>query len=267
MKKVLVFVLVLVLALTAFAGCGQKNDKEIVVGASVAPHAEILKQCASYIESKGYTLKIVEFSDYIQPNISLEDGSLDANYFQHLPYLESFSSDHNYTDLVSVLKVHFEPLGIYKGTKGDTLANLKAGDKIAVPDDETNCARALQLLAAQKIITITNDKGLKTTVKDIDSKGLEIIPLEASAIAVQLPELAFAVINGNYAVDFGLQDKVVAQEESTSLAASTYANILVCKEKDKDSDKIKVLIDALKQDSVKDYITNTYGGLVVPFEA
>lgn len=265
MKKVIIAILVLVLALSAFTGCNKNNSKEIVVGASPSPHAEILKQCIPYIESKGFTLKIVEYADYVQPNIALEDGSLDANYFQHTPYLEQFSAEHNYTDLVSVLSVHFEPLGIYKGEKGLDINSLKQGDKIVVPDDPTNCARALQLLAAYNIITITSDKGLNTTVKDIDSKGLEIIPLEASAIAVQLPELSFAVINGNYAVDFGLKDKVVAQEKNTSLAAKTYANIVVCKEKDKNSDKIKVLIDALSQDSIKQFITNSYDGLVVPF--
>lgn len=263
MKKItsLLLALVLVLSVFAFGGCA-KDEKTIKVGASPKPHAEILEQCRSYIESKGYKLEIVEFDDYVLPNTGTQDGTLDANYFQHLPYLLDFNVKHK-TDLVSVLDVHFEPLGIYQGGKGTTLANLKAGDKIAIPDDMTNGARALKLLEAQGVIKITNDKGLETTVKDVDAKGLDIIPLEAKFIAPQLPELAFAVINGNYAVVFNITDKVVASEGVESEAANTYGNILVVKKGNENSEKTQVLIEALKQQSVKDYIANNFGGRVV----
>lgn len=264
MKKILTLVLCLVLALSLFTFGGCKDDKTITVGASVTPHAEILRVAQKYLEEKGYTLNIVEYSDYVQPNLALSDGSLDANYFQHQPYLTKFCSEHN-LKLTSVLRVHFEPLGLYQGKLGTTLSQLKAGDKIALPDDTTNCARALQLLAANGVIEIVNDKGLDTTVKDCNSKGLQLIPLEAGAIAVQLPELAFAVINGNYAVDFGLVDKVVASEDSSSQAYDGYANILVVRKGEENSAKTKALIYALSQQEVKDFITATYQGLVVPY--
>lgn len=266
MKKIISIVLVLILAVS-FTACGQSNnkDKVIKVGASPVPHTEILEQCRSYIESKGYKLEIVEFTDYVLPNQSTYNGETDANYFQHIPYLDHFNDSHD-MNLVNVLKVHFEPLGIYQGGKGTTIDELKEGDKIAVPDDATNCARALQLLAKNNIISITNDLGLKTTIKDIDSNGYEIIALEAGNIAVQLPELTFAVINGNYAVDFKLIDKIVAQEDSSSIAAGTFANIIAVKPENKDTEKIKVLCEALQQDSVKEYIKNSYEGRVLPYE-
>lgn len=265
MKKVLAIILVAVLSLSLCACNKATDEKTIVVGASTAPHAEILRECKDYIESKGYKLEIVEYADYVQPNIALEDKSLDANYFQHEPYLINFSSDHGYSDLIVATRVHFEPLGIYKGDKGTTLSALKAGDQIAVPDDATNCARALQLLAANGVIEITNDKGLETTVKDVDTKGLEIWQLSAESIAARLPELAFAVINGNYAVDFGITDKLVAQEDKNSEAYTTYANIVACRKDNENSEKIKVLVEALKQDKIANFITEKYNGAVVPF--
>ncbi|MEG2116715.1 MAG: MetQ/NlpA family ABC transporter substrate-binding protein [Clostridia bacterium] len=264
MKKLtsLLLAFVIILSVFAFGGCGD-SSKTIKVGASPSPHADILEQCRAYVESKGFKLEIVEFDDYVIPNTETEAGSLDANYFQHLPYLKDFNIKHK-TNLVSVLDVHFEPLGIYKGEKGTTLANLKKDDKIIIPDDMTNGARALKLLAANGVISITNDKGLETTVKDCDTKGLDIYPLKAKSIAAQLPEVAFAVINGNYAVDFKITDKVVASEDLNSEAAKTYGNVLVVKAGNEKKDKTQVLIDALSQQSVKDFITKTYGGRVVP---
>ncbi len=267
MKKVISILLVLV-TLLAFTACSNATDeKTIVVGASSTPHAEILRQCEDYITSKGYTLKIVEYSDYVQPNIALEDKSLDANYFQHEPYLTTFCEDQGYTDLVIVARVHFEPIGIYLGGKGTNFSSLKEGDKIAVPNDPTNCARALQLLESYGIIEIVNDNGFKTTVKDIDSKGLEIIDLSAESIAVRLPELAFAVINGNYAVDFGITDKLVAKEDPQSVSLKYYVNAIVCRKDNENSEKIKVLVEALKQQKVADYIKNSYDGFVLPYDA
>lgn len=266
MKKLFSLVCVIVLfaiCIFAFGGCGT-DPKKIVVGASSAPHAQILEQARAYLEEKGFTLEIVEYSDYVQPNIALNDGSLDANYFQHQPYLDGFNVDHK-MNLVSVLKVHFEPLGIYKGSKGTTISELSKGDKIALPDDATNCARALQLLDKYGIIRILNDKGLNTTVKDVDSKGLELIPLEAGAIAVQLPELSLAVINGNYAVDFNLTNDLVGQEDKNSQAYSQYANILVVKNGREKNAKTLALIEALTQDNIAEFIEKTYGGIVVPY--
>ncbi len=263
MKKLLAIILS-VAVLLSFAACGEKTDKVIKVGASPAPHAEILEKTRAYIESKGYTLEIVEFTDYVQPNTALDTDQIDANYFQHLPYLEWFNGEHK-MELVNVKKVHFEPFGIYQGQKGTTLDALKAGDKIAIPDDQTNGARALQLLAANGVITIKNDKGLDTWIEDIDTKGLEIIPLEAGLIASKLPELAFAAINGNYAVDFDITEKIVAQEDSKSVAAGTFANIIAVKKGNEKSEKTTILLEALAQKEIADYIESNYKGLVLPY--
>ena len=267
MKKFrnLLLTLLLVVAFIPLVGC-KKDDKVITVGASPTPHAQILEQARSYIESKGYTLKIVEFSDYVQPNIALDDGSLDANYFQHEPYLQQFCESHN-MDLVSVAKIHFEPLGIYKGSKGTTLANLKTGDTILVPDDATNCARALQLLAANNVITISNDKGLDTTINDCDVKGLKITPLKADTISANLSEAAFAVINGNYALDWNIKDQLVAQEDSSSEAYDTFSNIIAVKAGNENSEKTKILVEALQQPNIAQYIEDTYDGVVIPYIA
>ena len=267
MKKITKVLLTLLLALALLPLVGCKNDaKVITVGATPAPHAQILEEARAYIESQGYTLKIVVFTDYVQPNIALDDGDLDANYFQHIPYLTNFCAEHD-LDLSSAAKIHFEPLGIYQGGKGTTLSALEAGDNIYVPDDATNCARALQLLAANNVIEITNDKGLETTVADCDTKGINVTPLEAGTIASSIADASFAVINGNYAVDWELQDKLVAQEDSTSEAYSTYANIVAVKTEDLESEKTKVLVEALQQPNIKQYIEDTYDGAVVFFDA
>ena len=273
MKKLLALFLALSITVFAFAGCGTGDVKPsgdplitIKVGASPTPHKEILEQCIPYLNENGYDLKIVEFTDYVLPNKALEGGDIDANYFQHKPYLDDQIKENDYA-FTSAYTSHFEPFGIYTGGEGTTFADLKAGDKIAIPDDLTNGARALQLLAANNVIEITNDKGLNTTVKDIDAKGLEIIELQASLIGTMLPELAFGVINGNYALDFDIVDKRVAYEESSSVAASTYANLLVVNTADIDSAKTKILVEALSQQSVKDYIKNSFDGLVLPYIA
>ena len=271
MKKLLALLLVLSITICAFAGCGTGDVTPsgdplitITVGASPTPHKQILEQCIPYLNEKGYDLEIVEFTDYHLPNLTLDGGDLDANYFQHEDYLQGQIKDHGYK-FTNVYRSHFEPLGIYAGGEGTTLDALKAGDKIAIPEDLTNCARALQLLDANGIIEITNDQGLNTTVNDIDAKGLDIITLEAKLIGTMLPELAFGVINGNYALDFDIMDKRVAYEDANSI--DMFINIIVVNTADKDSDKTKMLVEALSQQSIKDYISDTFGGAVLPYIA
>lgn len=262
LKRILLGLTLSLISIASLAGCDDANT--IKVGASPAPHAEILEQCKEYIESKGYKLKIVEYTDYVQPNVALHEGELDANFFQHEPYLNGFNSDHNY-NLKSVHKVHFEPLGIYRGDNGTSLSELTEGSKIAVPDDVTNCARALQLLQSYGVIEIINDKGYSTTINDCDTKGLNIIALEAGLISAQLPELSFAVINGNYAVDWDITDRLVGQENSSSNAYHNYANIIAVRSGDENSEKTKILIEALSQPEIATFISQTYGQAVVPY--
>lgn len=265
MKKgllVLVFGLLVLLV-----GCGPKNtieDTNIVVAASSTPHALILEQARAYIESEGYTLEIRTFNDYVIPNTITQDGEVDANFFQHLPYLLNFN-DKNNTQLASVLAVHFEPLGIYAGKKStlETLENAKIG----IANDASNGARGLLLLAANNIITVDSTKGLNITVNDITENpyNVEIVELEAAAIPAALADLDFGIINGNYALSSNIDStKLLASEDANSLAASTFANIIVVKEGNEDADAIQVLIAALSQENIQTYIIETFGHLVVP---
>lgn len=261
-KKFLGFVCLLVIAV-CLIGCN-KDDKVITVGASPAPHAEILEQCKEYVESKGYTLEIVEFSDYILPNVGVSDGTLDANFFQHQPYLTDYNAE-NETDIVSVLAVHFEPLGLYAG-KSTAITTITQNASIGIPNDTTNGARALLLLDSLDIIEIDSSKGLLTTKSDITSNpyNVEIVEFEAASLPAQLPSLDYAVINGNYAISNNIIDKLLASEDKNSTAATTYANILCVNDGHEEDEKIKVLIEALTQQSIKDYINDTYNQTVVP---
>lgn len=270
MKKLIAVLLVTTLTLTTLTACGSSkntiDDKTIVVGASSTPHAEILNAVKGFIEEKGYTLEIKEFSDYVLPNTSLNEGELDANFFQHLPYLESFNKE-NGTSLVSVADIHYEPIGIYSNSI-KSLDELKEGDKVAVPNDSTNEARALLLLQDQGLITLNENAGVNATKKDIvDNKlNLDIIELEAAQIPRSLPDVTIGIINGNYAIQAGLsvnKDAIVA-EANDSLAASTYENILVVKEGNENAEAIKVLLDALTSETAKQYMESTYNGAVVP---
>lgn len=265
MKKLLAIVLSLVFVLS-LAGCGSSsnNDKKIVVGASATPHAEILEQVKSVLSEKGYTLEIKVYDDYILPNTAVEDGSLDANYFQHKPYLDNFNES-NSTHLASVAAIHYEPYGIYAGT-AKTLADLKAGDKIAVPNDATNEARALLLLEANGLITLKEGAGLTATKNDIvaNPQNFDIVEMEAAVIPSCLDSVGVAVINGNYALKSNLSIKdALGVEDKNSEAAQTYANILCVKVGNENSEKTLALIDALKSETVKNYIDATYGGAVV----
>jgi len=244
------------------------EDTVIKIGATPAPHAEILKKAAEILETKGYTLDIVEFTDYVQPNIAVNDGALDANYFQHQPYLDSFNEEKG-TDLVSVAVIHYEPFGIYAG-KTASLDELKDGATVAVPNDTTNEARALLLLEAQGLIKLKEDAGLKATVTDIveNPKNLEIIEIEAAQIPHSLQDVDIAVINGNYAIEAGLNvgKDALATEDADSIGATTYGNVVAVKKGNEDNEAIKALVEVLKSDEIKQFIEGNYEGAVVPLE-
>lgn len=243
----------------------QKNLEVIKVGASITPHAEILRAASDELEKQGYKLEVVEYNDYIIPNTALESGELDANYIQHLPYLEDFNKE-NGTHIVSVADIHYEPFGIYAG-KSDSLKNLKDGAVIAVPNDTTNEARALLLLQDQGLIKLKENAGLTATVKDIvnNPKNFDIRELEAAQVPKALQDVDVAAINTNYALEANLKlSDALASEGADSLAAKTYANIIAVKEGNEKAAKIKALVDAVKSDKVKKFIEDKYEGAVVP---
>ena len=235
------------------------------VAASPTPHAEILNVAKDILAEQGITLEVVEFSDYVQPNLVTESGEVDANYFQHTPYLESFNEE-NGTHLVSVGAIHYEPFGIYPGKSND-LANIADGATIAVPNDTTNEARALQLLAAQGLITVRDGAGLTATVNDITENphNLQIEEIEAAQLPRTVQDVDFAVINGNFAMEagFSVGKDALATEDASSEAAQTYANVLVVKEGNENNPAIQALLKALQSDEVKNYIDQTYDGAVV----
>ena len=258
MKKILSLVIAGILCLTALASCGGSDakNKTITVAASSAPHAEILEQCKTAMADKGYTLDIRVMDDYVTPNMATDDGDVDANYFPHQPY----------TKLVTVAKVHYEPYGIYAGTC-KALADLADGAVVAVPNDATNEARALLLLEANGLIKLAEGAGLTATKNDIvdNPKNLDIREMEAALLPTVLDEVAFAVINGNYAISAGLNvAEALAVEDAASEAAQTYANVLVVKEGNENLAKIQSLVEILHSDAIRTYITDTYAGAVVP---
>lgn len=270
MKKILSLLLALTLgivSLFSLSGCGSKsnNEKIIKVGASVTPHAEILNAAKDALKEKGYTLEVVEYNDYVIPNTATESGELDANYFQHKPYLDDFNKE-NGTHLVSVKAIHYEPFGIYAG-KTNSIENIKDGAKIAIPNDGTNEARALMLLEAQGLIKLKANVDFTATKLDIESnpKNLDIQEIEAAQLVRALDDVDLAVINGNYAIQGGLKVKdALAVEDSNSTAAQTYANVLVVKEGNENNEGIKALAEVLTSDVISKYINDTYDGAVVP---
>ena len=237
----------------------------IKVAASPVPHAEILGVAKDILAEQGITLEIIEYTDYVQPNMVTESGEVDANYFQHTPYLDSFNEE-NGTHLVSVGAIHYEPFGLFAG-KTATLDELADGAKIAVPNDTTNEARALQLLAAQGIITLKEGAGLTATKNDIaeNPHNVDIVEMEAAQLPRTLADVDFAVINGNYAAEAGLNaaTDALAVEDASSEAAQTFANILVVKEGNEDDPAIQALLAALQSEQVKNFIDETYSGAVV----
>ncbi len=278
-NKIVSLIIVTVLTLGLLAGCGQSSDsasedtkqaaedtkelETIKVGAGVTPHAEILNEVKDDLAEKGYDLEVVEYNDYVLPNTALENGELDANYFQHKPYLDNFNAE-NDTHIVGVANVHFEPLGIYAG-KTASIEDLKEGAEVAVPNDTTNEARALLLLEQEGLIKLKEGAGLQATVLDIveNPLNLKINELEAAQVARAVSDVDIACINGNYAIEAGL-DEAIALESAESEGAETYANLIAVREGDEDSAKTKALVEAVLSDKVRDFITDNYKGAVVP---
>ncbi|MGI5936581.1 MAG: MetQ/NlpA family ABC transporter substrate-binding protein [Oscillospiraceae bacterium] len=298
MKKILALVLIIILALSLLAGCGGSKSSDggaapsdsaapetakpdeggdaeapaepvtIKVGASPTPHAEILAVVKDALAEKGYELEIVEFADYVLPNTALESGELDANYFQHLPYLTTFNAEHG-THLVSVAAIHYEPFGIFPG-KTKSIDELKEGATISLPNDGSNETRALLLLQQEGIIKLKEgiNASSNATILDIAENPLNInfVEMEAAQLAISLPDVDMAVINGNYAIQAGLNaaTDALAVESAEGDAAQTYANIVAVKEGNENNPAILALIEALKSDQVKNFINETFQGAVVP---
>ncbi|MBR3040092.1 MAG: MetQ/NlpA family ABC transporter substrate-binding protein [Lachnospiraceae bacterium] len=250
------------------AGAEAVEEKgTITVAASPTPHAEILTEAGKILAKEGWILEVIEFEDYVQPNLVVEDGEIDANYFQHVPYLDNFNEEKG-THLVSIAGIHYEPFGIYPGTKS-SLADIAKGDVIAVPNDTTNEARALLLLQDNGIIKLKDGAGLEATVLDIvdNPYDIKIQELEAAQVSRVKDEVAFVVLNGNYALEagFSVGKDSIAYEKSDSDAAKTYVNVLVVKEGNENNEGLQALARVLKSDEIKTFIENTYDGAVVPF--
>lgn len=301
MKKSIALVLATVLAVGSLTGCGSTKTETapatekattevqattesaateaatteatteakgtIKIAASATPHAEILEAAKEALAAEGWTLEVTVFDDYVQPNLVVESGDFDANYFQHVPYLDEFNVEQG-THLVDAGDIHYEPFGIYPGTESD-LANISDGAVIAVPNDTTNEARALLLLQDNGIITLKEDAGLTATINDIvdNPKNVEIKELEAAQVARVKDEVAFVVLNGNYALEagFSVGKDAVAYEQADSEAAKTYVNIIAVKEGNEKNEGIVALVDVLKSDEIKKFIEEKYDGAVVPF--
>ena len=243
------------------------DDTKITVAASPTPHAIILEKAAELLKEEGYELKVTEFQDYVQPNEVVYSGEFDANYFQHIPYLNSYNEEHGY-DLVDAGDIHYEPFGIYPGKKA-SLDELEDGDVIAIPNDTTNEARALLLLQDNGIITLKEGAGLEATVNDVEeyNVNVKLEELEAAQVSRVIPEVAFVVLNGNYALEVGLtagKDAVV-YETSDSQAAKTYVNLIAVKAGNEDSEKIQALVQVLKSEEIQEFINETFDGAVIPF--
>ena len=269
MKKLLAVLLTGTFVLGAVSGVVMADDdKTITIAASATPHAEILEQAKPLLEEQGYELEVTVFDDYVMPNDVVESGEIDANYFQHIPYLNSFNEEKG-THLVDAGDIHYEPFGIYPGTKS-SLDDIADGDTIAVPNDTTNEARALLLLQDNGILTLKDGVGLEATVNDIEENpyNVQIVELEAAQVARVVDETAYVVLNGNYALQagFSVAKDALAYETSDSEAAKTYVNIIAVKEGNENDPAIQALVSVLKSDEIKNYINETYNGAVIPFE-
>ncbi len=280
MKKILSLILVAVLSLSLLAGCAQKpaekpaetpaetpaekpaETQKIVIGVTPEPHAKLVSLIADDLKAQGIELEIIEFTDYVKPNLALSDGELDANFFQHKPYLDDFNAKEG-TDLVSIGNVHVEPMALY-ANEAKSLDELKDGAEIAIPNDTVNGGRALLLLQANGLIKLKEDAGLEATEKDIveNPKNLKITALEAATLPRVLAELDGAVINGNFALEAGLNpvnDSLVIEGKD-----SPYANIVVVRAGEESEEKFVKLLEALQSDKIKQYIEENYDGGVVP---
>ena len=268
MKKLTALTVTAALGLSAFNFTAfAEEDKTITVAASATPHAEILEQAKPLLEEQGYELEVTIFDDYVLPNEVVESGEMDANYFQHIPYLNSFNEEKG-THLVNAGGIHYEPFGIYPGTKA-SLDEIAEGDTIAVPNDTTNEARALLLLQDNGIITLKEGVGLEATINDIEENpyNVEIVELAAEQVARVAEETSYIVLNGNYALEAGysVAKDAIAYETSDSEAAKTYVNVIAVKEGNENNEGILALVDVLKSKEIQEYINNTYDGAVIPF--
>lgn len=261
--------------LTSLVGCGSKSpsadtntsgteNTTLTIGATAVPHAEILEFAKPLLAEKGINLEIKVFTDYVLPNTALDSGELDANFFQHQPYLDDFNTK-NGTKIVSAGSIHFEPLGIYPG-KSTSLDTIKDGAEIAIPNDVTNEARALALLEAQGFITLKDGAGLSATPKDIATNphNLKFVELEAAQVPRALSDVDFGVANGNYALEAEISDSVLVSEAKDSEGAKTFANIVAVKEGKEADPAIVTLLEVLHSDDVRTFINDKYKGLVVP---
>ena len=285
-KNVLAAALSLTLAIS-LVGCGEPDEASagtsssaseqteadaaagttLKVGANITPHSEILEQAKPILAEKGIELEIVKLEDSVTPNTGVIEGSLDANYFQHVPYLDQFNEE-NKSDLVSVGAIHYEPFGVYAG-KTTSLSDLPDGAVVAVPNNVTNEARALLLLAQEGILTLKDDAGIEATVADIvdNPKNIEFKELAPEQLVNALPDVDVAVINGNYAIEGGLHVKdALAVEANDGLAAKTYGNIIATSPAKKDDPAIKTLVEVLQSKEISDFINGKYDGAVVPLQ-
>lgn len=270
MKKTLKLLLGTTLLITALAGCGSSSDDSssnvIKVGATPFPHSEILEEVKPILAEQGFELQIVEYVDYVQPNLALQDGSLNANYYQHVPFLDQFNDENN-TELTSVTEVHYFPLGLYPG-KLDSLDNIPEGATVAVPNDVSNEARALLLLEAEGLIALADGAGINATIADIieNPYNLNIVELEAAQIPRSLQDVDLAIITGNYAVEAELNvvRDALAVENASSVAYDTYGIVLAVKEGNEQDPAILALVDAITSEEVQGFINDTYEGSVVP---
>lgn len=292
-KKLLAGILTGILAISVLAGCGNSTENNtaetveeqtpatentadesadvelqpITVAASATPHAEILEAAKPLLAEQGYDLQVTVFNDYVQPNLVVESGEFDANYFQHIPYLEQFNEEQG-THLVNAGGIHYEPFGIYPGTKA-SLEDVAEGDVIAIPNDTTNEARALLLLEANGLLKLKDGAGLTATIKDIEEnpKNIEFQELEAAQVARVKDEVAYVVLNGNYALEagFSASKDAIAYETADSEAAQTYVNVIAVKEGNENDPAILALVSVLQSDEIKQFINDTYDGSVIPF--
>ena len=251
-------------------GAAAASGEKITVAASAAPHAEILEQAKPILAKEGYDLEVTVFNDYVQPNNVVESGEFDANYFQHVTYMNNFNDEQG-THLVDAGDIHYEPFGIYPGTK-KSLDEMADDVTIAVPNDTTNEARALLLLQDNDIIKLKDGAGITATINDIDWANskyhINLKEVEAAQLPRMVDEVDYAVINGNYALEAGynVYKDALAYESKDSEAAKTYVNVIAVKSGNENSDKIKALVKVLKSDEIKKFMNDKYSGAVVPFE-
>ncbi len=268
MKKIVLVVLIAIISI-GFAACGTQSsgtNSSVVtlkVGATSVPHAEILREIKSDLEKEGVHLEIVEYDDYVQPNIQLADGEIDANYFQHIPYFESFTKERGITNLTYIAKIHIEPMGIYSKKIKD-LSELKNGARVSIPNDPSNMGRALALLENAGLIKLKDGTSIKGTIQDIveNKKNLKITPLNAPMLPRSLEDVDISVINTNFALQGNLnptKDALVIEDSN-----SPYANILAVRKEDKDKESIKKLAKALTSEKVRKFIEDKYKGAIVP---